>query len=184
MNPSTAELLAAVAGTGAREAIVLPNDRNVVLTAEHAAEVAGIPVTVVPTITIQNGLAAALAFDPGLTRAENAAAMAEAAGDVATGAVTIASRDVESNGVAIREGAWLGLADGVPVAGGESFDEVVLAVVGALLAEPRGILTLLTGEEPQPLERLLEELAASHPELELEVQQGGQPHYALLLAAE
>ena len=184
MNPSTAELLAAVAGTGAREVIVLPNDSNVVLTAEHAAEVAGVPVTVVPTVTIQNGLAAALAFDATLTRAENAAAMAEAAGDVATGAVTIASRDVESNGVTIREGAWLGLADGVPVAGGESFHEVVLAVVDALLAEPRGILTFLTGEEPQPLERLLDELAAAHPELELEVQQGGQPHYALLLAAE
>ncbi len=104
--------------------------------------------------------------------------------EVATGAVTIASRDVDSNGVAIRQGAWLGLAGGVPVAGGESFDEVALAVVAELLAEPRGILTLLTGEEPQPLERLLEELAAAHPELELEVQQGGQPHYALLLAAE
>ena len=163
-----------------REVIVLPNDRNVVLSAEHAAEVAEVPVSVVQTTTIQSGLAAALAFDATLTRAENAAAMTEAAGDIATGAVTIASRDVESNGVAIREGAWLGLADGVPVAGGESFDEVALAVVDALLAEPRGILTFLTGEEPQPLERVLEELAAAHPELELEVQQGGQPHYALL----
>jgi fatty acid kinase len=184
MNPSTAELLAAVAATGAPEVIVLPNDRNVVLSAEHAAEVAEVPVSVLQTTTIQSGLAAALAFDATLTRAENAAAMTEAAGDIATGAVTTASRDVESNGVAIREGAWLGLADGVPVAGGESFDEVALAVVDALLAEPRGILTFLTGEEPQPLERVLEELAAAHPELELEVQQGGQAHYALLVSAE
>jgi uncharacterized protein len=184
MNPSTAELLAAVAATGAREAILLPNDRNVVLTAEHAAEVAEVPVSVIPTVTIQSGLAAALAFDPLRARAENAEAMAEAADEVATGAVTIASRDVDSNGIEIREGAWLGLAGGVPVAGGESFDEVALAVVAELLAEPRGILTFLTGEEPQPLERLLEALAVSHPELELEVQQGGQPHYALLLAAE
>ena len=64
MNPSTAELLAAVAATGAREAILLPNDRNVVLTAEHAAEVAEVPVSVVPTRHDPGGLAAALAFDP------------------------------------------------------------------------------------------------------------------------
>ncbi len=184
MNPSTAELLAAVAATGAREAIVLPNDRNVLLTAEHAAEVSEAPVSVIPTLTIQSGLAAALSFDPALTRAENARAMEEAAAEVATGAVTIASRDVDSNGIAIRRGAWLGLAGGVPVAGGESFDEVALAVVAELLAEPRGIITFLNGEEPQPLERLLEVLAGSHPELELEVRDGGQPHYALLLAAE
>ena len=66
MNPSTAELLAAVEASGAREAILLPNDRNVVLTAEHAAEAAPVPVSVVPTTTLQAGLAAALAFDPGL----------------------------------------------------------------------------------------------------------------------
>jgi hypothetical protein len=184
MNPSTAELLAAVAATGAREAILLPNDRNVVLTAEHAAEVAEVPVSVIPTTTIQGGLAAALAFDVSLTRAGNATAMTEATREIATGAVTIASRDVESNGIAIREGAWLGLAEGLPVAGGGSFDEVALAVVAELLAVPRGIVTFLTGETPQPLERLLEALAAAHPELELEVQQGGQPHYALLLSAE
>ncbi len=184
MNPSTAELLAALARSAARGAILLPNDRNVVLTAEHAAEISEIPVSVVPTTTIQAGLAAVLAFAPTASRAANAAAMTEAAAEVATGAVTIASRDVESNGVAIREGAWLGFADGLPVSGGESFEEVARAVVARLLSEPRSILTFLTGEEPPPLEALLAEVAAAHPGLELEVQEGGQPHYALLLSAE
>jgi dihydroxyacetone kinase-like predicted kinase len=101
-----------------------------------------------------------------------------------TGAVTIASRDVDANGVAVRKGAWLGLADGEPVAAGESFDEVARAVLARLLAEPRGVLTLLTGEEPLVLEILLDELGSSHPGLELEVHEGGQPHYALLLSAE
>ena len=184
MNPSTAELLATVEASGAREAILLPNDRNVVLTAEHAAEAATIPVSVVATTTIQGGLAAVLAFEPGLSREENVATMSEAADDVGTGAVTIASRDVETNGISIRKGAWLGLADGSPVAGGDTFDEVTRAVVARLLERPRGILTFLTGEAPQPLDGLLAELADSHPELELEVHEGGQPHYALLLAAE
>jgi dihydroxyacetone kinase-like predicted kinase len=111
--------------------------------------------------------------------------MAEAVEAVATGAVTIASRDVELNGVSVQKGKWLGLADGEPVAGGETFDEVARAVLGRLLAEPRGVLTLLTGEDPPPsLEHLLSELASEHPELELDVHEGGQPHYPLLLSAE
>jgi hypothetical protein len=110
--------------------------------------------------------------------------MTEAVGAVATGAVTIASRDVQLNGVSVQKGKWLGLANGEPVAGGESFDEVVHAVLEKLLEEPRGLLTLLTGEDPPSLEALLSELETEHPELELDVHQGGQPHYPLLLAAE
>jgi uncharacterized protein len=184
MNPSTAELVAAVEATGATEAILLPNDANVVLAAELASQASSLPATVVPTVSPQAGLAAAVAFDPGVSRAENAAAMGLVAADVGTGAVTIASRDVQLNGVAIRKGAWLGLADGKPVAGGDTFDEVARAVVVRLLERPRGILTFLTGEKPQPLNGLLDELAVSHPELELEVHEGGQSHYALLIGAE
>jgi hypothetical protein len=110
--------------------------------------------------------------------------MSEAVDAVATGAVTIASRDVQLNGVSVESGKWLGLADGEPVAGGESFDEVARAVLERLLTGPRDVLTLLTGETPPELDGLLEHIRVEHPELELEVHQGGQPHYALLLAAE
>jgi uncharacterized protein len=184
MNPSTSELLAAVEASGAGEAILLPNDGNIVLTAEHAAEAARVPVSVIPTTSLQAGLAAALAFDPGLDREENEAAMAVAAAEVATGAVTVASRDVSTNGLVIRKGSWLGLAGGVPLTGGDAFEEVARAVAERLLERPRGILTFLTGEELPPLDGLLGELAAAHPEVELEVHEGGQPHYALLLSAE
>jgi len=184
MNPSTAELLAAVEATGAREAIVLPNDRNVFLTAEHAAEAASRPVSVLPIETLQAGLAAAVAFDPALSREENLAEMAGVAAEVGTGAVTLASRDLETNGLAIRKGQWLGLADGAPVAGGESFDEVARVVVERLLERPRGILTLLTGEDAQPVDGLLAEIATAHPDLEIDVRDGGQPSYPLLLGAE
>jgi fatty acid kinase len=110
--------------------------------------------------------------------------MKDAVGAVATGAVTVASRDTEMNGVSVRKGTWLGLADGEAVAGGESFDDVARAVLERMLAEPRGIVTLLTGEEPPPLDDLLSDLGRRHPELELEVHEGGQPHYPLLIAAE
>ncbi len=184
MNPSTAELLAALERSGAREAILLPNNRNVVLAAEQAASAASKPVSVVATETLQAGVAATVAFDPARSREANLAEMGRAGAGVATGAVTIAARDLETNGVAIRKGAWLGLAGGSPVAGGEAFDEVARTVVERLLEHPRGLLTLLTGEEPLPLEGLLAALAESHPELELEVHDGGQPNYALLLGAE
>jgi dihydroxyacetone kinase-like predicted kinase len=98
--------------------------------------------------------------------------------------VTVASRDVELNGVAVERGQWLGLAEGEPVAGGDRFDDVATAVLERLLQEPRGVLTLLTGEDAPVLDALLGHLRESHPDLELDVHEGGQPHYALLLAAE
>jgi DAK2 domain fusion protein YloV len=184
MNPSTAELLAAVEADPAPGAVILPNDKNVQLAAEHAAEHASKPVRVVPTVSLQAGLAAMVAFDAGASADENADAMQASAADVVTGAVTIASRDVRSNGLDVSKGAWLGLADGRPVAGGGSFEEVTRAVLERLLAERRSVLTLLTGEEPQALDGVLAELESLHPELELEVHEGGQPHYALLISAE
>jgi fatty acid kinase len=183
-NPSTAELVEAIEELGAEEAVILPNNSNVRLAAEHAAEQAERPAAVVPTDSIPAGLAALVAYDGSRSAAENAAEMAEVAAAVATGEVTRASRDVSLNGFAIRRGDWLGLAEGEPVGGGDEFDEVVLAVVTRLLVEPRVLLTLLTGDEPPPLDGLVERLAADHPELEVEVHEGGQPHYPLLLGAE
>jgi DAK2 domain fusion protein YloV len=183
-NPSTAELVAALRELGTDEAIVLPNNPNVRLAAEHAAGEADRPVAVVPTLSIPAGLAALVAYDGSRRAAENAAEMTEAAASVSAGEVTRASRDVRLNGLAIRRGEWLGLADGDPVAGGEDFADVALGVVVQLLAEPRVLLTLLTGAEPPPLDGLLERLRSAHPDLEVEVHEGGQPHYPLLLGAE
>jgi len=183
-NPSTAELVAALEELDAEEAIILPNNSNVRLTAEHAAEQAALPTEVVPTKSIPAGLAALVAYDGARGAVENAEEMATAAAAVATGEVTRASRAVELNGLAIKDGEWLGLADGEPVAGGDDFAEVATEVVARLLAEPRALLTLLTGAEPPPLDGLVERLTTAHPGLEVEVHEGGQPHYPLLLGAE
>jgi uncharacterized protein len=184
MNPSTADLVAAIEAAPADGVIVLPNNSNVILAAEQAARHAGKPAEVVATDSLPAGLAAMVAFDPEGDVAANAAEMRDVLAGVASGEVTVASRDVELNGVSIREGAYLGLADGDPVAGGTEFGEVAMAVVERLLAEPRGVLTLLTGKDEPDLTPLLERLGAEHPEVELEVQAGGQPHYPLLLGAE
>jgi uncharacterized protein len=184
MNPSTADLVAAVESVDADEVLLLPNNSNVILAAEQATGLASRPVHVVGSDSIPAGLAAMVAFDASRSAGENAEEMREVLDVVTTGEVTLASRDVELNGVAIRKGAWLGLADGLAVAGGDDFDEVAAAVVERLLAQPRGVLTLLTGDEGPELDGLLERIAERHPEVELDVQTGGQPHYPLLLSAE
>ena len=184
MNPSTAELVEAVEAVAAPEAILLPNNSNVILAAEQAAEIASKPVEVIRTDTIPGGLAAMVVFDGARPAAENATEMRDALEAVATGEVTIASRDAELNGFAIHKGNYFGLVGDQPVAEGESFDEVAGAVVERLLAEPHDVLTLLTGEGAPQLEPLLERLHERHPEVEVDVQEGGQPHYPLLLSAE
>jgi DAK2 domain fusion protein YloV len=184
MNPSTAALVEAIESTPAAEVVVLPNNSNVILSAEQASGLVDKPVTVVPTDSLPAGLAAMLAFDPDRPAAENAAAMNEVLDEVKTGEVTVASRDVDMNGVSVRKGAWLGLADGKAVAGGPDFDEVAAAVAERLLEEPRSVMTLLTGADEPDLDSLLERIQERHPDLELDVQAGGQPHYPLLLSAE
>jgi hypothetical protein len=184
MNPSTADLLRATQSLDAEEAIILPNNSNIVLAAEHAAANADRTVEVVPATSIPAGLAAMVAFDGSRTAAENAREMREAVDAVATGEVTIASRDVQMNGIPITKGHWLGLADGNPVAGGGSFEDVAFAVVEQLLSEPRELLTVLVGQDGAELDGLLDRIAEAHPDLEVDVQDGGQPHYHLLLAAE
>src|SRR4051812_7522850 len=184
MNPSTADLLAAVDATGADEVVLLPNNANVVLAAEQAARVAGKPLRVVPTESTPAGLAALVAFNAERSAEENAAAMTEAAAAVVTGEIAVASRDATAGAVAVRRGEFLALLEGEAVAGGASFDEVARQLLERLLAEPRDVLTLLRGEGAPPLNGLLEELAERHPELELDVHEGGQPHYPLLLSAE
>ncbi|HUQ21782.1 MAG TPA: DAK2 domain-containing protein [Gaiellaceae bacterium] len=184
MNPSTADILAAIDSTPATEVLVLPNNSNVILSAEQAAELAEKPVRVVPSRSVPAGLAAIVRYLPSLSAAENETAMLEALNEVATGEVTVASRDVELDGVAVRKGDWLGLVDGTAVASSPDFDEVAAAVADRLLSGGREFLTLLTGEDEPELDDFLRRVRERHPNVEADVQPGGQPHYPLLLSAE
>jgi hypothetical protein len=176
--------LQAIERTQAPQVVVLANNDNVVLAARQASRLARVPVQVVPSRSLQAGLGSLLAYDPAADAETNAKAMEEVAGEVATGAVTIASREVSVDGLKIERGAYLGLTNGEPVAGGTSFDTVATAVVERLLGEPRDVLTFITGEDEPELGPLLARVAERHPDLELEVHPGGQPHYPLLLSAE
>ena len=184
MNPSTADIVAAIQATPATEVLVLPNNSNVILSAEQAAKLVDKQVRVIPSRSVPAGLSAMVRYLPSLSAEENEAAMLEALDEVATGEVTVASRDVDLDGIAVRKGAWLGLANGAAVASSADFDEVAWAVVEKLLGDGREVLTLLTGEDEPDLAGFLRRLEEQHPAVELDVQPGGQPHYPLLLSAE
>jgi uncharacterized protein len=184
MNPSAADLVVALDGAPADEVVLLPNDDNVVLTAQQARELAAKPAQVVPTRSIPAGLAALVAFDPTAPAAANAAELADAAARVATGAVTRASREVQVEGAAVAPGEYLGLVEGEPIAGGTELGPVAHAVVARLLAGGCDVLTLLAGDERPELAGLVAELEAANPQLDVELHEGGQPHYPLLISAE
>ncbi len=183
MNPPTSELLGAIEAAGAGEVVVLPNNPNVLLAAEQAAAEASRPAVVVPTRTMQAGLGALVAFDAARTALENASEMAEAASGVRSGAVAQASRTTSVDGIDVTEGEFLGLVDGTAVASGPDLEEVARAVAERLL-DGAGVLTILVGEDGSDGNALAAELASAHPDLEIEVHDGGQPSYPLLLAAE
>jgi hypothetical protein len=184
MNPSTADIVAAVEALPASEAIVLPNNKNVILAAEQAVGASARPARLVPTRSVQAGLGAMVAFDPNLSADENAAEMEQAAAGVRSGAVTRASRDAVVGDLAVEEGQFLGLLEGEPVTAGPVLQPVAREVLEQLLEQDADVLTVLAGENAEGVEDLVAFAQEQHPELEIEVHEGGQPHYPLLFAAE
>ena len=185
MNPPTSALVAAIDEAVADEVVVLPNNPNVVLTAEQAASAAGSKTAVViPTHTMQAGLAALVAFDSSRPADENADEMREAAAAVRAGAVTRASRSTVLGDLAIEEGQFLGLVDGEPVATGADLEDVARHVLARLLDDPADVLTILLGDGVRSVEELRRELSVAHPDVEIEIHEGGQPQYPLLFAVE
>jgi DAK2 domain fusion protein YloV len=178
LNPSTHELLAGIHAVPAEEVVVLPNSPNVIMAAERAAELAEKAVRVVPSRSQQAGLAAAVALNAGASAGENAVAMDGAIAAVRTGAVAPAAReDVAGRFVA---GDAVGFVDEELVAWGEAAP--TLEAVFAALAADAELVTCIAGEGA-PLDG--EAVAAlAPPDVELELEDGGQPAYWWLLAAE
>jgi DAK2 domain fusion protein YloV len=184
MNPSTAELLEAVGSLAAEGVVLLPNSKNVVLAAEQAAAEAKPLTRVVPTRSLQAGLAAMVAFDATRPVEENCVLMAEAAHGVRAGAVARASRDAVVDGVAVQEGHFLGLVDEHAVSAGPELEAVARSVLERLLVGGADVLTVLVGQDVVGADDLVRELLGGFDELEVDVHIGGQPHYPLLLSAE
>ena len=184
MNPSAADIVAAIEAVPTDDVLVLPNNSNVVLTAEQAAALSQKSVRVIPSRSVQAGFAAISRFVATASADENEQAMLEELESAATGEVTVASRDASLDGIEIRKGAYLGLVEETAVVSGQDLDEVVHEVVDRVLAGGQGFLTILTGEDAPPLDGLVASVEERHPDVEVEVHEGGQPHYPLLLVAQ
>ncbi len=186
MNPSTAEILAAVDEVAAKEVIILPNNKNVVAVAEQVAKVADKPVRVVRTTSVTAAFAALLAYHADADAETNAQAMTAAAAHVTTAEVTQAVREATTPAGPVRAGDWLGVtSDGiVTVAGGAA--EAACALLDGLLGEAHELVTMVEGQPASAdgTRQITEWLAGHHPGVAVEVHDGGQPLAAWLFSIE
>ncbi len=188
-RPRPAELLDAIVGSGAREVVVLPNDRAVVAAAEVAARQArdlGIRAAVIPTQAQVQGLAALAVHDPARSFDDDVVQMGAAAGHARHGAVTIATRQAMTSAGPCQAGDVLGVVDGDFAVVGADLQAVAVTVAERLLGGSGEMLTLVSGAgAPSDLARRVEQhVLAARPEVDVAVHEGGQAGYPLLLAVE
>ena len=186
MNPSTEDIVKALKKIPADHYIILPNNGNVVMAAEQAGNVIEQPVTVIPSKTVPQGLSAMLTFDADAEAEENRVNMSESVKHVKTGQVTYAVRDSQVDGLTIKEGDFLGIADGTIKASEPSLTETAEQLLLGMVTEDVEIVTVLYGEETdeEQAEQLEKFLTERFPDLEVEVHHGGQPLYYYLFAVE
>jgi len=186
MNPSTEDILKAIEQVRAERVFVLPNNSNIVLAARQAQDISEKEVRVIPTKTIQQGIAAVLAYQEGGEFERNADAMETAAGRVKSGQVTFAVRDSSIDGVDIREGDHIGILDGKIVSSNRDAYETCAELLRAMLTNGDEIVSVLVGESADAAvtERLRSLLEEQYPDAEAELLPGGQPVYTYLISAE
>ena len=186
MNPSIEELLAAVAAAPSEAVILLPNNPNIVATANQVPALAAKRVAVVPSRSVPQGLAALAAFNPGAGEEENVRKMTAALSGVRTIEITQAVRDACIDRVAVAAGQAIGLLDDRLVASGE--DEAAVAAATLLKAGTRDaeLVTIFAGQgvAPEQVAAIRDVVATNHPGVEIEVLEGGQPHYRFIIAVE
>ena len=186
MNPSAAQLLEAVEALGADEIVLLPNNGNVVLTAEQAAGMSARHIAVVSTTSIPAGLAAMVAYDAEEDAVGNARLMEESIDGLRSAEITHAVRDSEVDGVEVRKGQAIGIVDGRLVAADDDLERVFAKVLEEFVAGDAETVTVLTSLNGSTLseERLREIATQAAPDLEVHLHEGGQPLYPILASAE
>lgn len=186
MNPSTQEMLAAVEQLNPETVIILPNNKNIVMSANQLADLSDKKIVVVPTTNIPQGLAALLALVPGADLGKTVKAMQEACGRVKTGEVTYAVRSTKVNDRAIEKGEIIGLCDDEIVAAGNEIGAVVKELLKKMITPGSEVCSLYFGDQvtSEDAHELLNQLTEQFPELEYELISGGQPLYYYIISLE
>lgn len=186
MNPSTEDIVKAIESAHAEHVFIFPNNSNIIMAAEQAASVAPCGVSVIPTKTVPQGLAAAIAFNPEADVEMNEQAMKAAASTVKSGQVTYAVRDTSIDGVEIKKDEHMAIAEKKIVSSSPSSLEAAKRLVDALIDADDEIVTILTGEgsSASDVEALTSYIESVNDEIEIEVHDGKQPLYSYIFSVE
>lgn len=186
MNPPVEDFIQAIAEVPARQVIVLPNNKNLVMAAEQAKQMISRPVEIVPSTSIPAGISALLAFNDSLNLEENVKRMCQQLECVKTGEVTYAVRDAVIGDQRIKEGDIVAIYRGEVVASGSSLEEAVLTLLDRMVEDGDELVTLYSGAgvELAEMERIANRIRDAYPDLEVDAQEGGQPVYYFLISVE
>lgn len=186
MNPSIEDILNAVDNVNAKEVFVLPNNKNIVLSANQAAEISEKTIHVIPTKTIPQGLAALIAFNSEISAEENVSSMIRAVDHVKSGQVTYSIRDSQVNGHQIKEGDIMGIAEGEIEVVDKEISKVTKQLLDKMLSDEVEIVTILYGADAkeEDTEDISSYLSVNYPDVDIELLSGGQPLYYYIISAE
>lgn len=186
MNPSTQDIMECIANLNAENIFVLPNNKNIIMSANQAAEISDKNVIVIPTTSIPQGITCVTMFNPENEVSENEEALKEAMEMVKTGSVTYAVRDTEMDGIEIKEGNMLGLVEGKIKKVGESHCKVAEEVLEEMIDEDSELITIFYGSDisEEEAESFTEKLEEKYPDLDVQCYEGAQPLYYFLLSVE
>jgi len=186
MNPSIKELLASFEDLPTDKIIILPNNKNIIMATREAASMTVKKVAVIPTISVPQGLSAMFRLIPDNDFDENVNSMIEAMSEVETGEITIATRTVEIDGVQVEKGEVIALHNGKLVTSTQSIDEACEQLLIAANTSDYERITFFYGEDIKlsKVNELADKVRSIYPDHEIEVHEGGQPHYQLIIAIE
>lgn len=186
MNPSTEDFVKAIDLVNARNVIILPNNKNIFMAAQSAAEVAEVAVKVIETRTIPQGFTSLLAFEPNASIEDNFEAMTASLADVKSGSVTTAVRDTTIDGLEIHENDNLGMVDGKIVVSNPDMMETLEKTFAKMLDEDSEIVTIYVGEDGSKdlAQEIADDLEEKFEDIEVEIHVGNQPVYPYLFSIE
>nr|WP_255639884.1 DAK2 domain-containing protein [Pseudalkalibacillus hwajinpoensis] len=186
MNPSTEDIIKAIEEVYANNIIILPNNSNIVMTAQQAASVVDENVIVIPSKTVPQGISSLLGFNPSASAQANEEAMKDSLSAVKSGQVTFAVRDTKIDGIDIAKDDFMGIADGKIVVSEQERLEVAKALLASMITEDDEIVTIIYGEdaEQEEAETLAAYIEEQFEEVEVELHEGKQPIYAYIMAVE
>ncbi|HDI7500754.1 TPA: fatty acid kinase catalytic subunit FakA [Staphylococcus aureus] len=186
MNPSTEDIVKVIEQSKCKRAIILPNNKNILMASEQAASIVDAEAVVIPTKSIPQGISALFQYDVDATLEENKAQMADSVNNVKSGSLTYAVRDTKIDGVEIKKDAFMGLIEDKIVSSKSDQLTTVTELLNEMLAEDSEILTVIIGQDAEQAvtDNMINWIEERYPDVEVEVHEGGQPIYQYFFSVE